>query len=55
MTQTKFNMIGNIVEISEKFLFLMSKGFSPPIEAFDWGETGQKLTKKLNKVCEKNI
>ena len=49
MAQTKFNMIGNIVEISEKIWFLMSKGFSPPFEAFVWGETGQKINEKTEK------
>ena len=53
MAQTKFSMIGNIVKISEKFWFLMSKRFSPPFEAFVWGETGQKMNKKQKKVCEK--
>ena len=49
MAQTKFNMIGNIVEILEKFRFLMSKGFSPPFQAFDWDEKGLKMTEKTEK------
>ena len=49
MAQTKFNMIENIVEILEKFWFLMSKGFSSPFQAFDWGEKGQKMNEKTEK------